>query len=271
MPRSTRIDAPPRVVLLTSPGLFGAEIINRLAAAERIQLVGVGLTNRIYKNCGLLTAIHRFRQRTGWRYLLYNALQSNVSWTWLRMTGRPSGLKAVSAVRLLHDVNAPDELAWLEALKPDFIASYFFNQWIGPDVRRAARMDAVNLHPSLLPELRGPDPIFRTIERGLQTSGYTIHRIADGFDDGDVLHQESCSIPPGLTAFGLYLRAVREGTDLLGRWLSGERAPAPHISRKGNASDYQTFPTPLEVRSFCANGHELVRAAEWRRALSEIR
>src|SRR5262249_26920853 len=241
-------DHAPRVVLLTSPGLFGAEIINRLAEARGLRLVGVGLTNRLYKGKGFVAGVRTFVDRTGWRYLGYNALQSSVSWSWLRLTGRPTGLKSIAErPRLLKDVNAPATVSWLKSLQPDFIVSYFFNQWIGPEVRAAAARDAINVHPSLLPALRGPDPVFRMLQRGLTTSGLTIHRIADELDLGQILHQEEFAFPAGLTAFGLYMKVIREGSDLVARWLAGAVAPAPHFVRPSSPGDYSTFPTAAEV------------------------
>lgn len=262
----------PRVVLLTSPGLFGAEIINRLAAAPGLNLVGVGLTGRIYKNKGLIASVLTFLKRTGWRYLSYNALQADVAWTLLRLSKRPTGLaKVAGEVRLLQDVNAPATLEWLKSLEPDYIASFFFNQWIGGEIRQIPSVGCVNLHPSLLPLLRGPDPVFRTIERSLKKTGLTIHSVTDEIDAGAILYQEPCSVPDGLTAFGLYLQLIRGGADLLARWLSGDVVGGgPRI---GNATpgDYTTFPTPAEVRDFFRAGHRLVRISEWRRALAEVR
>jgi hypothetical protein len=265
-------DRTPRVVLLTSPGLFGAEIINRLADARGIRLVGVGLTDRLYKGKGFVAGVHTFLGRTGWRYLGYNALQSTASWSWLRLTGRPSGLKSLpNRPRMLKDINSPATVSWLKSLQPDFIVSYFFNQWIGPDVRSAAARDAINVHPSLLPALRGPDPVFRTLERGLTTSGLTIHRIADELDLGQILHQEEFVVPAGLTAFGLYLKVIREGSDLVARWLAGAVPPAPHFIRSSGPGDYSTFPTAAEVAHAHRTGCRLVDMSEWRAALARVR
>lgn len=262
---------PPRVVLLTSPGLFGAEIINRLADEPGIQLVGVGLTGRIYKNKGQLASVATFLKRTGWRYLAYNALQADVAWSLLRLSGRPGGLRKVSGeVRTLADVNARTTLDWLTALAPDYVASYFFNQWIGAGVRAIPKRGCVNLHPSLLPALRGPDPVFRTIERGLTSTGYSIHAVADEIDAGTILHQESCSISPGQTAFGLYRQLIRGGADLLARWLAGKVPPGAQPRIPSGPGDYTTFPAPAEVTAFLRAGHRLVGLAEWRRALSEV-
>jgi hypothetical protein len=262
----------PRVVLLTSPGLFGAEIINRLADASGINLVGVGLTGRIYKNKGNLASILTFLKRTGWRYLSYNALQADVAWTILRLSGRPHGLEKVAGqVRSLHDVNAPSTLDWLKSLTPDYVASFFFNQWIGADVRKIPHKGCINLHPSLLPELRGPDPVFRTIERGVTSTGFTIHSVADEIDAGTILHQQPFAAPPGLTAFGLYLQLIRGGADLLARWLSGDVPPDLQRKAASGAGDYSTFPTPNEVSAYFQAGHRLVRLAEWRSALAQVR
>lgn len=47
----------------------------------------------------------------------------------------------------------------------------------------------VNIHPSLLPVGRGPWPMPISILRGDKKSGVTIHKIAEGFDTGDILLQ----------------------------------------------------------------------------------
>jgi len=262
----------PRVVLLTSPGLFGAEIINRFAAEAAINLVGIGLTARLYKNKGTLATALTFRKRTGWRYLFYQALIADVSWTVLRTSGRPSGLKQSGAdVRPLLDVNDDGTLEWLRGLSPDFIASFYFNQWIGPAVRAIPVRGCVNLHPSLLPALRGPDPVFRTLERGLATTGFTIHDVHDDFDAGRILHQEAFPIPSGATAFSLFHVLIRGGADLLARWLAGTVTPnVPETSEPAVTNDYRTFPTPGEVAAFQKQGRRLIRLKEWREALAAV-
>lgn len=47
----------------------------------------------------------------------------------------------------------------------------------------------VNIHPSLLPVGRGSWPMPQTILKGLEKSGVTVHKIAEGFDTGDILIQ----------------------------------------------------------------------------------
>ena len=47
---------------------------------------------------------------------------------------------------------------------------------------------AINIHPTLLPEGRGPTPLCYLI-RTPEYSGVTIHKISDGFDSGDIILQ----------------------------------------------------------------------------------
>ncbi len=52
----------------------------------------------------------------------------------------------------------------------------------------------VNIHPSLLPMGRGSWPMPISILRREKVSGVTVHKIAEGFDTGDILIQESFSL-----------------------------------------------------------------------------
>ncbi|HUG20832.1 MAG TPA: formyltransferase family protein [Planctomycetaceae bacterium] len=260
----------PRVLLLTSPGLFGGEIVNGLAETNGIELAGVGLTGRLYKNKGPLKTLLTFRKRTGWAYTRTNLLTSTIAAARMRLTGKPKGLREIKErTRVLQDINAPESLKWMTGLQPDFIASFFFNQWIGAGVREIPARDCVNLHPSLLPQLRGPDPVFRTLEQNLASSGFTIHRVADEFDAGTVLHQQAFDVPQDVSWVGLYRYCARNGSRLLGDWLAG-RVECRTVSSSAEAGEYQTFPTPEEVARFLKAGHRLGSVGEVHRSVSEL-
>ncbi len=264
---------PPRVVLLTSPSLYGAAIMNIVGRHPGLDLVGVGLTARVYKGKGPLATARTFAQRTGWPYTSFNILVGDVSWSMLRATGRPRGVADFrKRVRPIKDVNSPETLAWLKDLQPDYIASYYFNQWIGADVRAIAAKGCVNLHPSLLPALRGPDPIFRALERNLATTGLTLHHIDDGFDTGQILHQEVRAVPAGTSVMGFYLQQAKDGAEILANWLAGDLSATGPASRTATETpgDYSTFPTPAEVRAFRKSGKRLYSTGEWLNALRQI-
>jgi len=65
-------------------------------------------------------------------------------------------------------------------------ASY---DWLVGDWRPHLRY-ALNFHPSLLPEARGPYPAFQAILEGRRRWGVTCHKLAPKFDVGDILASE---------------------------------------------------------------------------------
>ncbi len=267
----------PRVVLLTSPGTYGAIIINSLAEHAGVELAGVGLTNRVYRNTGLIGTVKKSVQRMGWRYTGYNALASNVAWTMLQLKKTPSGLAVCQPnVRPIDDINSAETITWLNEINPDYVASFYFNQWIGADVRSVPSAGCLNVHPSLLPALKGPDPVFRALQRGISDIGLTIHRVADDFDAGTILHQTPLTIDRTSSVFSVYCECAKRGAQLLGDWLAaGGECPEtttaqPEATTQEAEGDYTTFPTAAEVRDFVRSGGTLIGRGELRQQLKEI-
>jgi methionyl-tRNA formyltransferase len=52
---------------------------------------------------------------------------------------------------------------------------------------------ALNLHPSLLPDFRGPNPIEQQLARGTSSFGVTLHLLSEQFDRGDIIAQAALS------------------------------------------------------------------------------
>lgn len=57
-------------------------------------------------------------------------------------------------------------------------------------------LGAINLHPSLLPRWRGPDPLLWQLLHEEPRFGVTVHRLADGSDTGAVLGQQELADRP---------------------------------------------------------------------------
>ena len=56
------------------------------------------------------------------------------------------------------------------------------------------RIDAINLHPSLLPLFKGADALRRSFESGMKVGGVTIHRVTTELDSGEILDQACVKI-----------------------------------------------------------------------------
>ncbi len=259
-------------MLLTSPCIYGAIIINTLAKHTSVDLVGLGLTNRVYKNKGLLGTVSTAIKRMGWRYTIYNALVGDVACSRLRLSKRPTGLTAVRPTNtwLIDDINSQDTIAQVQSVKPDFIVSFYFNQWIGESIRSVAAKDCLNVHPSLLPQFRGPDPAFWMLERGHQAGGITVHRVADEFDAGEIIAQRPLHVDLAKSVFELYCDWAEAGAEFLCESLSSFRDPNVTASIAPIDDGYNTFPTAQEVRAFINKGGRLISLRELRRRLSDV-
>lgn len=77
----------------------------------------------------------------------------------------------------------------------------------------------LNVHTSLLPELRGAAPIQWAIIRGYRRSGVTIMRTDPGLDTGPILLQEGLDIGPDENAADLADRLAALGAELIVRAL----------------------------------------------------
>jgi methionyl-tRNA formyltransferase len=88
----------------------------------------------------------------------------------------------------------------LRALAPDVGVVVAYGHLLKPELLAIPKHGMVNVHPSLLPELRGPAPIEWAIINGLEKTGVTIMRLDAGMDTGPILHQIPHHIDPDVTA-----------------------------------------------------------------------
>jgi methionyl-tRNA formyltransferase len=73
----------------------------------------------------------------------------------------------------------------------------------------------LNVHPSLLPAGRGPEPVFWTLRRGVGVSGVTVHRMDTGLDTGPIVAQTTMDILDGIRAPALEEALMAKGGRLL--------------------------------------------------------
>jgi methionyl-tRNA formyltransferase len=145
--------------------------------------------------------------------------------------GRPSSLPmAGAAVRVTVDALADrhaiplfqvGQLASAASLdvvrgnQPDLIAVACYPTRIPADMRQVARLGAYNIHPSLLPDKRGPDPLFWTFHDGGGVAGVTVHELTGRFDAGAIAAQDAWPLSDGTTEADLERTAAERGAELL--------------------------------------------------------
>ncbi len=113
------------------------------------------------------------------------------------------------------DPNHPDAIAALERVEPDLLLLACLPYVVGRETRRAARLGALNLHPSALPRFRGPDPVFWQLRAGVDRAGVTLHVATGVLDAGPVVVQRRIRVEPGISVDGLTAALVRCGVHAL--------------------------------------------------------
>ena len=102
----------------------------------------------------------------------------------------------------VYEVNrltAPETQQTLANLQPDVACVACFNKRIPANLLALPQHGFLNLHPSLLPQFRGPAPLFWTFRAGIQDIGVTLHLMDTGLDTGNIVQQEPLTLPDGIS------------------------------------------------------------------------
>lgn len=100
-------------------------------------------------------------------------------------------------------------------LKPDIIITCAYGQIIPSIILNLPRLGCINVHASLLPELRGGAPLQRAIMNGYKETGITIMYMDEKMDTGDIISQEKIAITNEMTLGDLHDKLSILGRDLL--------------------------------------------------------
>ncbi|MBK6535688.1 MAG: hypothetical protein IPF99_41015 [Deltaproteobacteria bacterium] len=114
----------------------------------------------------------------------------------------PRARRGGSAAAGRPDLTQPGVQALLASTEPDLIVSWFWTRRIPAMLVALAPPRGINVHPSLLPRHRGPDPYFWTLYREDAETGVTVHRITDAYDQGPIL-QRRVPVPPRVNSWTL--------------------------------------------------------------------
>ncbi|MCK4402429.1 MAG: methionyl-tRNA formyltransferase, partial [Dehalococcoidia bacterium] len=119
----------------------------------------------------------------------------------------------------------------LASLKPELIVVAAFGQILPQKVLSLPKFGCLNIHPSLLPQYRGPSPVATSLLCGDLLTGVTIILMDEGLDSGPILAQEKVDIAATGTTGSLTAKLAHVGAgllmDTLPKWLKGELEPQP--------------------------------------------
>lgn len=103
------------------------------------------------------------------------------------------------------------ELAPLRAQSPDVLLVGGFSVILKKPILELPTLGCINVHSSLLPKHRGPNPFSAVILTGDEESGVTFHHVDEGIDTGPILEQFRFPVYPQDMALDVYHRACGLG------------------------------------------------------------
>lgn len=195
------------------------------------------------RRCEPLMVVHsasRLRHSRWPRRLLVQSVR-----TARQLTDRAAG----SRVRTLTvtDVNAQPFRRRLAGARHGIIAGF-------DQIFQAALIERfetlVNFHPSLLPLYRGPVPSHWCLENGERASGYTVHRVTEAIDAGEILHQEVVAIDGADDPHVLDQRIAGRGATFLETYLDHLIGRTDIVPQRVDA--YAVYQHHVGYRSFPA-------------------
>ncbi|RDA93639.1 hypothetical protein CP533_4854 [Ophiocordyceps camponoti-saundersi (nom. inval.)] len=165
---------------------------------------------------------------------------------------------------------------WELPLGTNLIVVVSFGLFVPPRILRSTKYGGVNVHPSFLPDLRGPAPIHHAILRGDDHIGITLQTLdEERFDHGTILAQTR---PPGLpVASGATLQevtamAATAGAEMLVQSLVRDHLHVPphrhagwkEASISSASSSASSSPPPLKTAPKVSKADAQINWEEWR-------
>ena len=162
------------------------------------------------------------------------------------------------ALALGHEVLAPirpqgqEFIEQITELRPDLSVVVAYGHILKREILDLPSLGSVNVHASLLPQLRGAAPVNWAIIRGHEQTGVTVMRMVEAMDAGPIIHQLSEPISDEDSASELMSRlselgalALKEALGSIKRGDTDEREQsedavsyAPKVDRKSARIDW---------------------------------
>ncbi|WML39045.1 methionyl-tRNA formyltransferase [Neobacillus sp. OS1-2] len=128
-------------------------------------------------------------------------------------------------------IRQDEELEKILSLQPDLIVTAAFGQILPNKLLDAPKFGCINVHASLLPELRGGAPIHYAIMQGKKKTGVTIMYMVEKLDAGDMLTSVEIPIAEDDNVGTLHEKLSAAGSQLLSETLplllAGRLTPKP--------------------------------------------
>jgi methionyl-tRNA formyltransferase len=262
--RPTRL----RTVFCTCGGLYGALVLSRLRACAQLEICGIVRSSRVLDpRFGFLQGAIAQIRRSGLAYALYLWCTTTLADGLCALNGQSKRTRRgepVAGRLTTRDLNDAEGRAFLLECAPDLLISSFFNQRLQSATLALPTLGCLNIHPSLLPDAKGVDPVFQALLHGGPPLGVTVHFMNQEFDAGRILAQQRIEPRRGASVFETTALLYRDGAELLANTVERVAAGDQGALQSGPGS-YQSWPTAAEIAALRRRGGALLRFMDFAR------
>jgi methionyl-tRNA formyltransferase len=139
----------------------------------------------------------------------------------------------------ISDINEERSQDDIARLAPSAGIMASFDQILTAETLAIPTHGWLNIHPSLLPAYRGPEPVYWSISDGATNSGVTMHRAVPRIDAGPILAQVEVPATTTDTSGTLTRRTTAAGVQLLEHAVRGLVADEPGVRLDLGAGSYR--------------------------------
>ena len=180
-------------------------------------------------------------------------------------------------VRVSRDLGEGATHRFLRELRADLLVLFSWPTRVTAATRAVFTHGALNIHPSLLPKLRGADPLFSLIDEDLPHFGLSFHKVVDELDAGPIYLQVPLHRRSEDSYDTLYLEVLEGAHRFLPAALDALRtnpAGSPQVGQPTVVSAFRLEMTVLDPEAplaairrralACCSHHPLVTASDGR-------
>lgn len=179
----------------------------------------------------------------------------------LKIIPTPTKVFAIEkAIRFIEVDKLKNFIEEIKNVYPDFGVVVSFGKIIPEEVLNLFPKGVINLHPSLLPKYRGPNPIRWQILNGEKLSGITIIKLTKEIDAGPILIKKEVQVDENDNYTKLSEKLIKIGKDALTTAINLIRTGKEiWIPQDGNFTYAPKFEESFEKIDFNENGDHLKR------------
>jgi methionyl-tRNA formyltransferase len=165
---------------------------------------------------------------------------------WMRL-GEIQRMATAAGIPVVWVKSAAEATDAIRSVAPEVAVAACFPWRLPRAARKIPPLGILNIHPSLLPVGRGPEPVFWTLRRGEPVTGVTVHRMDAGFDTGPIVAQVQMPVAAGIAEPDLERDLMTRGGSLLVNALpelaAGRLQPKP---QRSHGATYAPVPGPAD-------------------------